>query len=259
MVDRVKGKVAIVTGGASGIGEAIVRLLREEGATVVIADKDAAAGASLAASLGAGAVFEAADVTRSDDWSRLVASIVARFGRIDVLVNNAGMGFVALVGDEPEEKHRATLDVNVTGVWHGIRAVLPRMIAQRGGSIVNISSIDGLVGVAGMTSYVASKFAVTGMTRSVALEVGRHDVRVNAVHPGYVATPMLARAPAELRGRIDEALARQPMARAGEPREIAQAVLFFASDESSFCTGSSLVVDGGHTAGPYREPLDGQV
>jgi 3alpha(or 20beta)-hydroxysteroid dehydrogenase len=253
---RLKGKIAIVTGGARGIGGASAQLLHEEGATVVIADLDQAGGEKMAASLGSPAISRRTDVTRVEDWSALVADCIERFGRIDVLVNNAGTGAVANVLDETPDVHRGMLDVNLTGVWNGMRAVLPQMIAQGGGSIVNISSIDGLVGVAEMTSYVATKFAVTGMTKSVALEAGRHGVRVNSVHPGYIATPMLAAAPAHLRARIDEAIARQPMARPGEPREIAQAVLFFASDQSSFCTGSSLVVDGGHTAGPYRIPVD---
>jgi 3alpha(or 20beta)-hydroxysteroid dehydrogenase len=173
-----------------------------------------------------------------------------------VLVNNAGIGFPAEILDETPERHRLTLDLNVTAVWHGIRAVLPAMIAQGAGSIVNISSIDGIVGVANMTSYVASKFAVTGLTRSVAIEAGPHNVRVNAVHPGVIETPMLLAAPPAVRARVDKSIARQPMPRMGKPGEIAQAVLFFASDDSSFCTGSSLVADGGHIAGPYRDPLE---
>jgi 3alpha(or 20beta)-hydroxysteroid dehydrogenase len=255
-VNRLNDKVAIVTGGASGIGEACVRLFCAEGATVIVADIDEARGHALASELGSAVAFEPTDVTQAGQWSRLVETCRARFGRLDVLVNNAGIGFPAEVLDETPEKHRFTLDLNVTAVWHGMRAVLPAMIAQGGGSIVNISSIDGIVGVAGMTSYVASKFAVTGLTRSVALEVGRHDVRVNAVHPGIIETPMLLAAKPSVRARVDVSISHQPMKRMGKPAEIAQAVLFFASDESSFCTGSSLVADGGHIAGPYREPLE---
>jgi 3alpha(or 20beta)-hydroxysteroid dehydrogenase len=227
-----------------------------EGATVIIADIDEARGRALTDALGSAVSFERTDVTDPAQWSRLVEGCRARRERIDVLVNNAGIGFPAEVLDETEEKHRSTLELNVTGVWHGIRAVLPAMIAQAGGSIVNISSIDGIVGVAGMSSYVASKFAVTGLTRSVALEAGKHNVRVNSVHPGIIETPMLLAAKPSVRARVDASIARQPLARMGKPSEIAQAVLFFASDDSSFCTGSSLVADGGHIAGPYREPLE---
>jgi len=255
-VDRLKGKIAIVTGGASGIGEACVRLFAAEGARVILADIDEPRGRALATELGASVSFERTDVTDPAQWSRLVEDCRARHGRLDVLVNNAGIGFPAEVLDETPEKHRFTLDLNVTAVWHGIRAVLPVMIAQGSGSIVNISSIDGIVGVAGMSSYVASKFAVVGLTRSVALEAGKHNVRINAVHPGIIETPMLLAAKPSVRARVDASIARQPMARMGKPSEIAQAVLFFASDESSFCTGSSLVADGGHIAGPYRDPLE---
>jgi 3alpha(or 20beta)-hydroxysteroid dehydrogenase len=253
---RLADRVAIVTGGASGIGEACVRLFCAEGATVVVADIDEARGQALASELGASVSFAHTDVTDPAQWSRLIEECQSRQGRLDVLVNNAGIGFPAEVLDETVEKHRFTLDLNVTAVWHGIRAVLPAMIAQGSGSIVNISSIDGIVGVAGMTSYVASKFAVVGLTRSVALEAGKHNVRVNAVHPGIIETPMLLAAKPSVRARVDASIAHQPMKRMGKPSEIAQAVLFFASDESSFCTGSSLVADGGHIAGPYREPLE---
>jgi 3alpha(or 20beta)-hydroxysteroid dehydrogenase len=130
------------------------------------------------------------------------------------------------------------------------------MTTQRSGSIVNTSSIDGLAGTAGMGSYAASKFAVTGITRSTALEVGGRGIRVNAVHPGVIDSPMVRNAPAEIRARLDRLMARQPIPRTGTPEEVAYAVLFFACDESSYCTGSSLVIDGGHLAGPWREGFD---
>lgn len=250
---RMEGKIAIVTGGASGIGEATTRLLHAEGAKVIVAELDNTRAEALAAELGDAVVPLRMNVCEVDQWTALVAFAVRRFGRIDVLVNNAGSTFGAMpVADETVEGHRAILDVNLSGVWAGMRTVLPQMRAQRSGSIVNISSIDGLVGVAHMTTYTATKFAVTGMTKSVALEAGRDGVRVNSVHPGFIETPLVAKVPPEKRVRLNDAMSRQPIARMGRPEEIAQAVLFFASDASSFCTGAELVVDGGHLAGPYR-------
>lgn len=170
---RMQGKVAIVTGGGSGIGEATVRLLHAEGAAVVIPDIDVARADALAAELRERAASLAMNVIDPAQWYALLAFTVARFGRIDVLVNNAGATFGAMsVADETVDGHRAILDVNLSGVWAGLRAVLPIRKAQGAGSIVNVSSIDGLVGVAHMTTYVATKFAVTGMTKSVALEAG---------------------------------------------------------------------------------------
>jgi len=255
MTGRIQDKVAIVSGGAQGIGEAIVRRFVAEGAKVVVADMQEAKGQALAEELGSAATFVRIDVSSTDDWGKAVETALKAFGRIDILVNNAGGAAGAgLLMNETEAAHRRTVDVNVTGVWAGMRAVLPTMIAQGGGSIVNISSMDGLVGVAEMATYAASKFAVTGMTRSLALEVGKDGVRVNSVHPGMIETPLTRGAPPASRMRIDRSVAHQPIPRMGKPEEIASAVLFFASDESLFCTGSALLVDGGHIAGPYREP-----
>ncbi len=256
-MERLAGKVALVTGAARGQGEAIARLFVAEGARVLVTDVLEPEGRAVADDLGEMAAWHALDVTSEDEWTHAVAACTATFGRLDVLVNNAGIGIPPRrIEDETAEGHRRTLDVNLTGVWHGIRAVLPVMTAQRSGSIVNTSSIDGLVGTAGMASYVASKYAVTGLTRTTALEAGHRGIRVNAVHPGVIETPMVAGAPAEIRARLDRLMARQPIPRTGTPREIAYAVLFFACDESSYCTGSSLVVDGGHLAGPWREGFD---
>jgi 3alpha(or 20beta)-hydroxysteroid dehydrogenase len=260
---KLSEKVAIVTGGASGIGEATVRLLHDEGATVVIADINFEAATKLAAAIGHDAVVCVGqeviacqlDVSQEQEWTACVDDVVSRYGQVDILVNNAGIGTGGAVIDEPIEGHRRALDVNVTGVWLGMRAVLPAMYQQQSGSIVNISSIDGLVGIAQLTTYTATKFAVTGMTKSVALEVGSKGVRVNSVHPGFISTPLFNKPSPGKSQRYEEAIARQPIARAGTPQEVAKAILFFASDDSSFCTGTSLVVDGGHTAGPYRTPL----
>ena len=179
------------------------------------------------------------------------------FGRIDVLVNNAGVGFPPRrIEDEDPDDHHRVIDTNLHGVYLGMRAVVPTMTEQRSGSIVNISSIDGLVGVAGMTSYAASKFAVTGMTRTAALELGRRGIRVNSIHPGVIETPLVSSAPPETLARIQTVLDRQAIPRIGRPEEVAYLALFLASDESSYCTGAQFVVDGGHLAGPYREGFD---
>lgn len=252
---KLSGKVAIVTGGASGIGEATVRLFHDEGATVVIADINFEAATSLAASISQDVIACQLDVSQEQAWSDCVDDIMSRYRRVDILVNNAGIGTGGPVIAEPVEGHRRVMDVNITGVWLGMRAVLPAMYQQSSGSIVNISSIDGLVGISQLTTYTATKFAVTGMTKSVALEVGSKGVRVNSVHPGFIATPLFNKPSPGKSPRYEDAISRQPIARAGTPEEVAKAILFFASDDSSYCTGSSLVVDGGHTAGPYRVPL----
>ncbi len=257
MGERLAGKVALVTGGARGQGEAIARLFVCEGAGVLVTDVLDTEGRAVAEDLGEKAAWQALDVRDEQQWFAAVEACTRAFGRLDVLVNNAGVGLPPRrIEDESTADHRFTLDTNLTGVWNGIRAVLPVMTAQRSGSIVNTSSIDGLVGTAGMASYVSSKYAVTGLTRTVALEAGQRGIRVNAVHPGVIETPMVANAPAGIRARLDRLMARQPIPRAGTPLEIAYAVLFFASDESSYCTGASLVVDGGHIAGPWREGFD---
>jgi len=252
---RLFGRVAIVTGGASGIGEAIARTFAAHGAAVVIADIAVERGSALAKEIGQGASFVPLNVADTVAWSGVIDKIVERFGRVDVLVNNAGGGRMIDITEETPEQHHHVLDVNLTGVWAGIRAVVPAMKAAGRGSIVNISSIDGLVGVAQMASYVASKFAVTGLTRSLALELGVHGIRINSVHPGITRTPILPAGP--LNPRLQKAIDRQPIKRIGQPQDIANAVLFFASDESDYCTGSSLVVDGGHIAGPYRDSISG--
>lgn len=252
---RLAGKVALVTGAASGIGEATARVFAQHGAKIIVTDIRIELGITVAQSIGSPATFLPLDVRNESAWEQTIAEVVQRFGGVDVLVNNAGAGTGGGIEHETVEGHKKVLDINVTGVWLGMRAVLKAMDARGGGSIVNISSIDGLVGVEGLSTYVGSKFAVTGMTRSVALELGDRNIRVNSVHPGIIATPMVQQTPATSMARLEAAVARQPIKRMGRPEEIANAALFFASDESSFCTGASLVVDGGHIAGPYRDPL----
>lgn len=252
---RLADKIALVTGSGSGIGEACARVMAAHGATVIVSDVRADAGAEVARSIGGTASFLPLDVTVPEQWDAIIAEIERRHGGLDSLVNNAGAGTGGGIERETIEGHRRVFDINVTGVWVGIRAALKAMDRRGGGSIVNISSIDGLVGVEGLSTYVGSKFAVTGITRSLALELGPRNIRVNAVHPGIIATPMVGKNTGPAMERLQKAVARQPIARMGTPEEIANAVVFLASDESSFCTGSSLVVDGGHIAGPFRDPM----
>ncbi len=255
MGDRLSGKVALVTGAAHGQGEAEARRFAAEGATVVVTDVADEAGTLVAADLGAAAAYEHLDVTDPRQWARVVDTAVARWGRLDVLVNNAGIGVVAPLQDLAPEDHQRLVDVNLNGVYYGMRAVAGPMRRQRSGAIVNVSSIDGLVGVLGMTSYAATKFAVTGMTRSAAIELGPAGIRVNSVHPGVINSPMVQEAPEEIRAKLDSLMAMQPIARMGEPAEVAALVLFLASDEAGYITGAQFVIDGGHLAGPWRPPL----
>jgi len=252
---RLQDKVALVTGSGSGIGEACARAFARHGARVIVSDVRADAGRSVAGDIGEQATFIDLDVRDIAAWDAARAEIMRKFDGLDVLVNNAGTGTGGGIERETPEDHRRVLDVNVTGVWSGIRQMLPAFAARGGGSIINISSIDGLVGVEGLSTYVASKFAVTGLTRSLALELGVRNIRVNSIHPGIIETPMVAKNTGKSMERLRNAVARQPIPRMGRPEEIANAAVFFASDDSSYCTGASLVVDGGHIAGPYRDPM----
>jgi 3alpha(or 20beta)-hydroxysteroid dehydrogenase len=257
MTGRLEGKVALITGAARGQGEAEARLFAREGAKVLVTDVLDAEGEAVVKEIGDAARYRRLDVTSEAEWRAAVDDALRAFGRLDILVNNAGIGFPPVpLTERTLEDHQRTIDVNLNGVHLGIRAVTPAMTTQRSGSIVNISSIDGLVGVAGMMSYTASKFAVTGMTRVAALELGRKGIRVNSIHPGVIDSPMVQAAPAEVRERLQRLYDKQPIARAGTPEEVAYLALFLASDESSYCTGSQFVIDGGHLAGPYREGFE---
>ena len=246
---RLADKVALVTGGAQGIGEAIARKLAEHGAAVIVGDIQQAKGEAVARAIGGR--FVALDVTDPASWDAAVAAI----GGCDILVNNAGDGCGGPIETTPVEAHQKVVDLNLNGVWLGIRAIVPSMAARGGGSVVNISSIDGLAGIAGLSSYVATKFAVTGMTKALALELGDKGIRVNSVHPGIVDTTHDRGMPPAAMARIQKAVERQPIKRMARAEEVANAVLFFASDESSYCTGAQLLVDGGHLAGPWRDPM----
>jgi 3alpha(or 20beta)-hydroxysteroid dehydrogenase len=246
---RLAGKVALVTGGAQGIGKAIAEKLAEHGAMVWVSDIQTAKGEAVAKAIGGR--FVPLDVTSPEGWSDAATQI----GALDILVNNADDGCGGALETHDVARHREIVDLNLNGVWLGIRACVPLLAARGGGSIVNISSIDGLAGIAGLSTYVATKFAVTGMTKALALELGDRGIRVNSVHPGMVDCTHERGMPPAAMARIQKAVERQPIKRMARVEEIANAVLFFASDESSYCTGSQLLVDGGHLAGPYRDPM----
>ncbi|MCP5379384.1 MAG: glucose 1-dehydrogenase [Novosphingobium sp.] len=245
---RVSGKVAIITGAAQGMGEAHARLFVAEGAKVILTDLNDKAGQALADSLGENAMFIRQDVTQKTDWQRVVQEGEARFGTINVLVANAGViGKVASTLDFTEEDYHFVCNINQTGVFLGIQAVLPSMIKAGGGSIVNISSIAGMVACYGLPNiaYVASKFAVRGMTKRVAVEFGDKNIRCNSIHPGFIKTPMMAAATDEEGG---DAVSMIPLRRMAEPEEVSNLALFLASGESAFISGMEHVIDGGMTA-----------
>ena len=245
-MDRLKDKVAIVTGAARGQGAAEARLFADEGAKVVLTDVLSAEGEATAAACGG--MFMHHDVSSEEPWERVVAATLAAHGRIDVLVNNAGIFHRAKLVDHTLEDFRRVLDINTVGVFLGMRAVAPQMIAQGGGSIVNISSIAGLVGSPYAIAYGASKFAVTGMTKSAAAELARYGIRVNSIHPGMIETEMIHEVVGHDEGRLERMAASTPFRRAAGPEEIAALALFLASDEASFSSGSQFVADGGVTA-----------
>jgi NAD(P)-dependent dehydrogenase (short-subunit alcohol dehydrogenase family) len=250
------GKVAIVTGGANGIGAAVVRGFVQRGGLVAIVDRDADAGAALAAELGRAAIFRAADVTRTADVAAYVAAALDAFGTVDCFHNNAGIeGKVAPTAEYEEAMFDAVMGVNVKGVFLGLRHVLPVMLRQGRGAVVNTASIAGLVGTAGMPAYVASKHAVIGLTKVAAAEVGKDGIRVNAVCPGPIATRMVQdiakqvspNNPDSVEARYSAGL---PLRRYGTAEEVANLVLFLCSDLASNITGAQYVVDGGRTAAP---------
>ena len=252
---RVAGKVALVTGAASGLGAASARRLAAEGAKVLLTDVAADAGHGVAeeiADTGGAVAFEPHDVTSEADWARVVGAAVERFGRLDILVNNAGVsgGLQELMTLELDTWRRV-LAVNLDGVFLGMRQAGPAIAKAGGGSIINISSILGKVGMAGAGAYCASKGGVALLTKAAALEWAPLGIRVNSVHPGFIETPMVVGAlqQAENANEMrDMIISRHALARLGAPNEIGDAVLFLASDESSFMTGAELVVDGGYTA-----------
>ena len=239
------GRVCLVTGGARGIGEAYIRALHDAGARVVVADILAPEGRALVAELGDRALFLPLDVTDEGQWDAAVAATLDAFGSLDVLVNNAGIASAAPIEHFTTAKWDAVIAVNLTGTFFGCRAVVPTMKAQARGSIINISSVEGMRGSPGLHGYTAAKFGVRGLTQSLAVELGPFGIRVNSVHPGFIRTDMTT--------RIDPASLDIPLGRPGEPSDVVGTIVFLASDASSFTTGAEFVVDGGMISGiPHR-------
>jgi NAD(P)-dependent dehydrogenase (short-subunit alcohol dehydrogenase family) len=249
MGDRLEGKVVIVTGAARGLGAAVVRRFAAEGAAVLASDIRDELGRGVAEELQAAGYpveYVRLDVALESDWEQGVASCAERFGGLDVLVNNAGIATTNAIHEETLESWQRVIDVNLTGVFLGMRAVIPLLRERGGGSIVNISSTWGLVGVVGAASYQASKAGVHLLSKNAALTYAADGIRVNSVHPGPIATPFAA----EIGNDPEQAdvVAITPLRRQADPDEIAAGILFLASDEASYVTGHGLVIDGGYTA-----------
>ena len=252
---RLKDKVALITGGAAGIGKATALRFAEEGAQVVICDVDQKAGERTLKDLGPGAAFFRVDVTDRGSVESWVESVLGKYGRIDILVNNAGIARDSLlvkikegelVRQMPEKDFDLVVAINLKGVFNCTQAVVPAMVRQEAGVILNATSIVGIDGNIGQTNYIATKAGVIGMTKAWARELGRHNIRVNAVAPGFTATEILTSMPDKV---LEGMKARTPLGRLGQPEDIANAYLFLASDEASFISGDILRVDGGIVIG----------
>jgi NAD(P)-dependent dehydrogenase (short-subunit alcohol dehydrogenase family) len=256
---RLEGKIAAVTGGADGIGHAICEAMTREGAYVFIGDIDDKKGAAFAADLrqrGRKAEYLHCDVAVEADISGLIAAAVTKGGRLDVLVNNAAIAIGGMpVHEMTEEQWHRLLAVNLTSVFRGCKFALPHMIAQKSGSIINMASAQGHIGLDGWTAYAGAKGAVMSMTRQMAVEFGPHNVRVNSISPGTINTPMNEKVIAELGDHVARAWVKMhPIGRIGKPEEVAEAAVYLASDAAGFTTGIDLRVDGGLTAAPRFVP-----
>ena len=255
-MSRVQNKIAIITGGARGMGAATARLFAREGATVVISDRLESEGHALAAEIGGQSIFRKHDVSDENEWQTLVNEVVARFGRIDALVNNAGVVAFGTIETSTAEEFDRVFSVNVKGPLLGMKYVGKVMAAAGKGAIVNISSVDGLRGANAVGIYSSSKWAIRGLTKTAALEYGHRGVRVNSVHPGGVDTVM-GNPQGQSGAERNWSYQRVPLQRIGEPGEVAAATLFLCSDEASYITGAELAVDGGWAAGYYHAFLPG--
>jgi len=250
---RLDGKVALITGGARGMGKAHARHFVAEGAKVVLGDLLDDKGKALAAELGDdNCRYLHQDVTSEADWATAVQTTIDAFGTLNVLINNAGILMNKKIAEMSLAEFRKVLDVNLIGGWLGVKNVIDPMTAAGGGSIINISSVEGFTGAAGMSAYSASKFGVRGVTRSAAQELGKLGIRVNSVHPGGIMTTMTATAFESFTDISDgEGFMRSlPISRFAKSSEVSHLVVYLASDESSYCTGSEFVVDGGMLSGP---------
>lgn len=239
---RLENKVAIITGGAGGIGLAAVKRFLEEGAKVAIVDYDKEQGEKIAADLGGNVAFFAVDVSKLAEVQQMVEQVLNRFGKIDILVNNAGITRDATLVKMTEEDFEKVIQINLNGVYYCTQAVAPHMIAQGSGKIISTSSVSGVYGNFGQTNYAATKAAIIGMTKTWAKELGRKGINVNAVAPGFTATPMVEKMPEKVLQQMEGITSLQ---RLGKPEDIANAYLFLASDEASYITGHVLQVDGG--------------
>ena len=256
-MERLNGRVAFISGGARGIGAAIARAFVAEGAAVMIGDRRAEQAAALADELGDRASSVALDVTAERDWDDALAATIDRFGGLHILVNNAGIAEGGPLAATTLDSWQRVIDVNQTGVFLGLRAAIEPMTASGGGSIINMSSMDGLTTTPRIISYIASKWAVRGMTKAAAMELAPRNIRVNSIHPGHVLTE-LGSSDAVPQAVLDEMITAHvqrfaPMQRPGRVEEIAALAVFLASEESSYSTGSEFVADGGFTAG-YAGP-----
>lgn len=249
--ERFGGKVAIVTGAARGMGERIAGRLVAEGAAVVVTDVLVAEGEAVAARLGDRCRFVAHDVTDAEAWARVVTTAEREHGGVDVLVNNAGVFWRRAIEDETEERLRRAFEINTLGPFLGMQAVLPALRRRQGGAIVNVVSLAALHGFAWQGAYGASKWALRGLTRVAAQEMGPEGVRVNAVLPGPIETDML---PPDTTGLGAARFASIPLGRSGLPDEVAAVVCFLASDDAAYVSGAEVVVDGGSSSAPPRTP-----
>jgi 3alpha(or 20beta)-hydroxysteroid dehydrogenase len=245
---RLIGKVALVTGAARGIGAAIGHRFAQEGADLLLTDADEAGVRQAAAEIGSGSASHAHDVTSETEWEAVAAWALETRGRVDVLVNNAGIFLAARLEETTLEDFRRVQEVNQVGVFLGMRTFAPAMAARGSGSIINLSSVAGLTGSPFLTAYTAGKWAVRGMTKAVAKELAASGVRVNSLHPGQIDTDMNARQRERTPELMDRLVAAIPSRRIGDPQEVADAAVFLAADESAYVTGSELAIDGGVSA-----------
>lgn len=238
---RLKGKVALITGGSRGLGESYARAMVAQGARVVVADILDDDGQALVAELGEASRYFHLDVTSRSEWAKAVAFTLQEFGTLNVLINNAGIAHFSPIGEYKPEEWDTMIAINLTGVFNGVDAALDALKASAPSSIINVSSIAGLRGYSGLVGYNAAKFGVTGLTKSVALDVAQYGIRCNSIHPGLFDTPMTT--------GVSPNRKHVAIARAGRPEELSSLVVYLASDEASFSTGSEFICDGGELAG----------